>query len=90
MTLVNDIKTFSCQVPQHIIDITPNEEDELIWDQWEVIIYTKAQEEVGGAILFQEWEQLSIECTDLTTASDLVIIDFYLVSLSCTSEYCFI
>ena len=100
MTLANDIKIFSCQEPQHLIDILSSEEDELMWDQWEVIrkiiqherfpINTEAQQEVGGAILFQEWEQPPIQCTDLTTTGDLVIIDFYMASLSFNSEYCFI
>ena len=29
MTLANDIKIFSCQEPQHIIDISSSEEDDV-------------------------------------------------------------
>ena len=51
-----------------------------MWDHWEVIrkliqeesfpINTEALQEVGGAILFQEWEQPPIQCTELVIAGD--------------------
>ena len=100
MASVNDIKVFTCQEPQHHNDISSNEEKELMWDHWEVIrkliqeesfpVNTEALQEVGGAILFQEWEQPPIQCTELVTAGDLVVIDFYIVHLSLDSDYCFI
>lgn len=99
MAFGNDIKVFTCQEPHHYIDISSNEEDELMWDQWEVTrkltqddiyrINPEARQEVGGTVLFQEWEQSSIQCTELQTTGDLVINDFYIVHLSPDSEYCF-
>ena len=99
MAFGNDIKVFTCQEPQHYIDISSNEDDELMWDQWEVTrkltqddiypINPEALQEVGGAVLIQEWEQSSIQCTELQTTGDLVINDFYIPHLSPDSEYCF-
>ena len=99
MAFVNDIKVFTCQEPQHHND-TSNEENELMGDQWEEIakliqeesfpINPEALQEVGGPILFLEWEQPPIQCTELVTAGDLVLFDFYIVHLSPDSDYCFI
>ena len=99
MTFVNDIKVFTSQEPQHYIDISSNEEHKVLWDPWEVTkkltqdeiypINTEALQEVGGAVLFQEWQQSSMECTELQTIGALVVNDYYIVHLSPDSEYCF-
>ena len=67
MNSLNDIRVFICQEPQHHNDISSNEKNELMHDQWEVIvkliqeesfpINTEALQEVGGPIIFLEWEQ---------------------------------
>ena len=100
MAFVNDIKLFTCQEPQCYIDISLKEENELTSDQYEVIIKliqdesfpinTEPQQEVQGAIPFQEREQPSIQYTEPETTGDLVAIDFYIVHLSPDSEYSFV
>ena len=76
--------------------MSSNEENGLIWDQYEVIIKLiqdesfpmniEPQQEMKGAILFQQWEQPPIQCTEPDTTG---YFEFYIVHLSPESEYCF-